>query len=35
MKTYEGERTLRGIKVTVDGLPLPPRMAGLTLRYRF
>ena len=26
MKTYEGERTLRGIKVTVDGLPLPPRM---------
>jgi hypothetical protein len=26
MKTYEGERTLRGIKVTVDGAPLPPRM---------
>jgi hypothetical protein len=26
MKTYEGERTLRGIKVTVDGTPLPPRM---------
>jgi hypothetical protein len=25
MKTYEGERTLRGIKVTVDGAPLPPR----------
>ena len=26
MKTYEGERALRGIKVTVDGAPLPPRM---------
>jgi hypothetical protein len=26
MKTYEGERTLRGIMVTVDGTPLPPRM---------
>lgn len=26
MKTYAGERTLRGIKVTVDGAPLPPRM---------
>jgi hypothetical protein len=26
MKTYEGERTLRGVKVTVDGVPLPPRM---------
>lgn len=26
MKRYEGERTLRGIKVTVDGQPLPPRM---------
>ena len=26
MKTYEGQRTLRGIKVTVDGVPLPPRM---------
>ena len=26
MKMYEGERTLRGIKVTVDGAPLPPRM---------
>jgi hypothetical protein len=26
MKTYEGERTLRGIKVTVNGAPLPPRM---------
>ena len=25
MKTYEGERTLRGTKVTVDGAPLPPR----------
>lgn len=25
MKTYEGERTLRGTKVTVDGVPLPPR----------
>jgi hypothetical protein len=25
MKTYEGERTLRGIVVTVDGRPLPPR----------
>lgn len=25
MKTYEGERTLRGIKVTVDGLALPFR----------
>ena len=25
MKTYEGERTLRGVKVTVDGAPLPPR----------
>jgi hypothetical protein len=26
MKTYQGERTLRGVKVTVDGAPLPPRM---------
>jgi hypothetical protein len=26
VKTYEGERTLRGIKVTVDGIPLAPRM---------
>jgi Family of unknown function (DUF6166) len=26
MKIYEGERTLRGIKVTVDGVALPPRM---------
>jgi hypothetical protein len=26
MKTYEGERTLRGIKVTVNGMPLPPRL---------
>jgi hypothetical protein len=26
MKTYEGERTLRGVAVTVDGVPLPPRM---------
>jgi hypothetical protein len=26
MKTYEGERTLRGTSVTVDGAPLPPRM---------
>jgi hypothetical protein len=26
MKTYEGERTLRGVKVTVNGKPLPPRM---------
>jgi len=25
MKTYEGERTLRGVKVTVDGVALPPR----------
>lgn len=25
MKRYEGERTLRGIKVTVDGKPLAPR----------
>ncbi|HEY0182414.1 MAG TPA: DUF6166 domain-containing protein [Rhodopila sp.] len=25
MKTYEGERTLRGAKVTVNGEPLPPR----------
>jgi hypothetical protein len=25
MKTYEGERTLRGVQVTVDGAPLPPR----------
>jgi hypothetical protein len=25
MKTYEGERTLRGVKVTVNGVPLPPR----------
>ena len=25
MKIYEGERTLRGIVVTVDGNPLPPR----------
>ena len=25
MKTYEGERTLRGIRVTVDGAPLPQR----------
>jgi hypothetical protein len=26
VKSYEGERTLRGIKVTVDGVPLPARM---------
>jgi hypothetical protein len=26
MKTYEGERTLGGVKVTVDDVPLPPRM---------
>jgi hypothetical protein len=26
MKTYEGERTLRGIKVTVDGVPLLPQV---------
>jgi hypothetical protein len=26
VKTYEGERTLRGVRVTVDGAPLPPRM---------
>ena len=26
MKSYEGERTLRGVKVTVDGAPLPPRL---------
>jgi hypothetical protein len=26
MKTYAGERALRGIKVTVDGAPLSPRM---------
>jgi hypothetical protein len=26
MKTYEGERTLRGTVVTVDGALLPPRM---------
>jgi hypothetical protein len=26
MKTYEGERTLRGVTVTVDGAPLPPRL---------
>jgi hypothetical protein len=26
MKTYEGERTLRGIKVTVDEVALAPRM---------
>src|ERR1700677_1630017 len=26
MKTYEGERALRGVKVTVDGTLLPPRM---------
>lgn len=25
MKTYEGERTLRGVVVTVNGTPLPPR----------
>lgn len=25
MKTYEGERTLRGAKVTVDGIQLAPR----------
>ena len=25
MKTYEGERTLRGAKVTVDGIQLRPR----------
>jgi hypothetical protein len=25
MKVYEGERTLRGIKVTVDGAPLAER----------
>jgi hypothetical protein len=23
---YEGERTLRGVQVTVNGAPLPPRM---------
>jgi Family of unknown function (DUF6166) len=26
MKTYEGERTLHGVAVTVDGAPLPARM---------
>jgi len=26
MKTYEGERTLRGVKVTVDGVALAPRL---------
>lgn len=26
MKSYEGERTLRGVKVTVDGENLPPRL---------
>ncbi len=26
MKIYEGERTLRGVRVSVDGKPLPPRM---------
>jgi hypothetical protein len=26
VKTYEGERALRGVRVTVDGVPLPPRM---------
>jgi hypothetical protein len=26
VKTYEGERALRGAKVTVDGAPLSPRM---------
>jgi hypothetical protein len=26
MKTYEGERTLAGALVTVDGLKLPPRL---------
>jgi hypothetical protein len=25
MKAYEGERALRGVKVTVDGMPLAPR----------
>ena len=25
MKKYEGERTLRGARVTVNGAPLPPR----------
>ena len=25
MKRYEGERTLRGVRVTVDGAPLPTR----------
>jgi len=26
MKMYEGERTLHGVKVTVDGVALAPRM---------
>lgn len=26
MKTYDGERTLRGVVVTVNGAPLPPRL---------
>ena len=26
MKTYEGERSLSGALVTVDGAPLPPRL---------
>jgi len=26
MKTYEGERSLAGALVTVDGAPLPPRL---------
>ncbi len=26
MKTYQGERTLRGVAVTVDGVALSPRM---------
>lgn len=26
MKTYEGERSLSGALVTVDGSPLPPRL---------
>ncbi len=26
MKTYEGERSLSGALVTVDGKPLPPRL---------
>lgn len=26
MKTYRGERSMDGVKVTVDGRPLPPRL---------